>query len=61
MFTAIAFLFIVFVYVPIRLIFDTVSGNWKMSDKEIKRHNQRVKYEDKMDNDYGYIVTKKDK
>lgn len=59
MFTAIAFLFIVFIYIPIRLIFDAVSGSWKMTDEEIKRHNQRVKYEGKMDNDYGYIVTKK--
>ena len=61
MFTAIAFLFIVFVYIPVHLIFDAVSGNLKPRDKDIKEHNRRVKYEDKMDNDYGYIVTKKNK
>lgn len=61
MFTAIAFLFIVFVYIPIRLIVDAASGNLTMSGKEIEAHNKRVKYEDKLDNDYGYIVSKKSK
>lgn len=61
MFTAIAFLFIVFVYMPIRLIIDAASGSLIPGNKEIHEHNRRVKYEDKMDNDYGYIVTKKNK
>lgn len=61
MFSALAFLFIVFIYVPIHLICDAFSDDLKPSERYVKEHNRRVKFEDKMDNDYGYIVEKKDK
>lgn len=55
MFTAIAFLAIVFIYWPIQIISMLISGNTKMTNDDIKKHNRQVRYEDKLDNDYGFI------
>lgn len=63
MFGAIAFLAIAFIYVPYELIKAACNGefsqnNYKRRNDEIERHNKQVRYEDKMDNDYGFIVRK---
>lgn len=57
--TCIVFLAIVFIYMPIKFFIDACNGNTGMTDEERRRHQQRVKYEDKMDNDYGFIEYRK--
>lgn len=59
MVTCIVFLAIVFIYMPIKFIIDGCSGNTGMTDEERRRRQQQVKYEDKMDNDYGFINYRK--
>lgn len=60
MFTAIAFVFIGLVVMPIWVI-GSLIFHGPMTQDEIRKHNERVKREDKLDNDYGYIVGKKSK
>lgn len=59
MVTCIVFLAIVFIYMPIKFIIDGCNGNTGMTDEERHRRQQQAKYEDKMDNDYGFINYRK--
>ena len=59
MVTCIVFLTIVFIYMPIKFFIDACNGNTRMTDEERRRRQQQVKYEDKMDNDYGFINYRK--
>lgn len=61
MFTAIVFMVISLIYTPIYLIGSACKGDFDKSNvgkrqEEVKRHNRQVRYEDKTDNDYGFIV-----
>lgn len=60
MFEIIVFLFIGLVVMPIYVI-GKLLFHGPMTNEEIRKHNEQVKYEDKLDNDYGYIVSKKSK
>lgn len=60
MFEIIAFLFIGLFVMPIWVIGSLILHG-PMTKEEIRKHNEQVKYEDKLDNDYGYIVGKKNK
>lgn len=57
MFEAIAFVFIGLVVFPIYVIGKLLFSG-PMTNEEIRKHNEQVKREDRLDNDYGYIVTK---
>lgn len=59
MVTCIVFLAIVFIHMPVKFIIDGCNGNTGMTDEERRRRKQQVKYEDKMDNDYGFINYRK--
>lgn len=61
MFEAIVFLVIAFIYMPIHVLHKLFTGGYPVSRDEIRKHNEEVKCNDKLDNDYGYIVTKKNK
>lgn len=58
MFEAIAFLVIAFIYMPIHILYKLFTGGYPVSQDEIRKHNVEVKRNDKLDNDYGYIVRK---
>lgn len=61
MFEAIVFLVIAFIYIPIHVLYKLFTGGYSVNQDEIRKHNEEVTRNDKLDNDYGYIVTKKGK